>query len=229
MDWSWLPTYWDALVHGLYISILLLVLSVLFGFPLAVLLGFAQAVGPRWAARLASGYCTFIRGTPLLVQLWFLYFGLGVLFPYIPGLRQSFFWPVLREGFFYAVTGLTMSFAGYEGEVMRAAFLSVPKGELEAGSAIGMSRFTLFRRIWFPRAVLSVLPTLAGDVVGQLKATPLAYTITVMDLVGVANMIRQDTYRVYEPLFLVAGVYMCLTFIIVLIFGRLERMVPIKR
>jgi polar amino acid transport system permease protein len=229
MDWSWFPVYAHDLVHGLWITLLLLVLSVVFGFPMAILIGLAQASGPRWLAWPARAFCTFIRGTPLLVQIWFMYYGLGVLFPYIPGIRQSFMWPVLREGFFFAVLAFTLSFAGYEGEVMRGAFLSVPKGELEAGRSFGMSAWTLLRRIWFPRAVLTVLPTLAGETVGQLKSTPLAYTITVMDLTGVTNMIRQDTYRVYEPLFLVAAVYLCLTFIIVTCFNWVERLIPQKR
>jgi len=196
---------------------------------LAVPIGLVQVVGPKWLAWPARAFCTFIRGTPLLVQVWFLYYGSGVLFPYIPGLRESIFWPVLREGFFFAVLAFTLSFAGYEGEVMRGAFLGVPKGELEAARAIGMPPFTLLRRIWLPRALLQVLPTLAGETVVQLKSTPVAFTVTVMDLMGATNMIRQNTYKDFEPLFLVAAVYMFITFLIVVVFGRLERLVPQKR
>ncbi|MBI2719833.1 MAG: ABC transporter permease [Rhizobiales bacterium] len=229
MDWSWLLVYYPQLLHGLWITLALLVLSVFFGMLMAVPIGFAQAAGPRWLAWPAKAFCTFIRGTPLLVQIWFFYYGLGILFPLIPELRTSFLWPVLREGFFYAVVAFSLSYAGYEGEVMRGAFLGVPKGEIEAARAIGMSPFTLVRRIWFPRAVRLVLPTLAGETVGQLKATPLAFTITVMDLMGATNMIRQNTYRTYEPLMLVALFYMIITFIMVLGFNWLERLVPQKR
>ena len=229
MDWSWFPVYLPQLISGLWITFILLVLSMIFGFILAVPVGLAQAAGPKWLAWPARAFCTFIRGTPLLVQIWFVYYGLGVLFPMIPGLRQSFMWPFLREGFYYAVLALSLSYAGYEGEVMRGAFLAVPKGELEAARSFGMSRFTLLRRIWFPRAVRTVLPTLAGETVGQLKATPLVSTITVMDLMGVRGKINQDTLRVYEPLLLVAFIYMCMTFVIVWIFNRIERMVPQKR
>jgi polar amino acid transport system permease protein len=229
MTWSWIPSYLPQLVNGLWITIILLASSMALGMLMAIPLGLVQVTGPRWLAVLARAYCTFIRGTPLLVQIWFLYYGLGVLFPLIPGIRTSIFWPILREGFYYAVLAFSLSFAGYEGEVMRGAFLGVPKGELEAARAFGMSPFKVLRRVWFPRAVRLVLPTLAGETVLQLKSTPLAFTVTVMDLMGVTNMIRQNTYRTYEPLLLVAGVYMCLTFIIVWIFGRIERMVPQKR
>ena len=229
MVWGWVPHYLPQLLQGMWITIVLLVLSMVIGMLLAIPLGLAQAAGPRWLAWPARAFCTFIRGTPLLVQIWFIYYGLGILFPYIDGIRTSIFWPFLRESFYYAVVAFSLSFAGYEGEVMRGAFLSVPKGELEAARAIGMSPFTVLRRVWFPRAVRLVLPTLAGESVGQLKSTPLAATITVMDLMGVTNMIRQNTYRTYEPLILVALVYMAITFIIVMSFNYIERLVPQKR
>ncbi len=229
MTWSWIPEYLPQLIHGLWLTMILLVTSMVFGMILAIPIGLAQAAGPRWLAWPARAFCTFIRGTPLLVQIWFMYYGLGVLFPLIPGLRDSFMWPVLREGIYYAILAFSLSFAGYEGEVMRGAFLGVPKGELEAARALGMSPFTVLRRIWFPRAVRMVLPTLAGESVVQLKATPLAATVTVMDLMGVTNMIRQNTYRTYEPLILVALVYICITFAIVTCFNWVERQVPQKR
>ena len=229
MDWSWLPDYLPQLVNGLWLSLVLLVLSCFFGAILAVPIGLVQVTGPRPLGLLAQGFCATIRGTPLLIQIWLLYYGLGSLFPMIPEIRQSFLWPVLREGFFYAVLAFTLSFAGYEGAVMRGAFLGVPRGELEAARAFGMSPFTVLRRVWLPSAIRLVLPTLTGEVILQLKATPLAATITVMDLFGVSNMIRQDTYRVYEPLILVAVVYFCLTWIITSLFTIFERQVPMKR
>lgn len=105
--------------------------------------------------------------------------------------------------FLFAAVSFTLNYAAYEAEVLRGALLGVPKGELEAGRAFGMSRFTLARRIWLPRAIRAALPTIAGEVVMQLKATPLAFTVTVMDLYAVAYKVRQDTLLVYEPLFVV--------------------------
>ncbi|MFO1090197.1 MAG: ABC transporter permease [Hyphomicrobiales bacterium] len=229
MDWSWIPHYLPALAGGLYITIVMLLLSTGFGILLAVPIGLVQVTGPWPLAMLAKGFCTVIRGTPLLIQVWLLYYGLGSLFPQFPWLRHSFMWPVLREGFFYAVLAFTLSFAGYEGEVIRGALLGVPKGELEAARAFGMSRWKVLSRVWLPRALRMVLPTLAGETVLQLKSTPLAATITVMDLYGVANAIRQDTYRVYEPLLLVAGVYIALTFLITRVFNVVESQIPQRR
>ncbi len=230
MIWDWLPKYTPLLLHGAWLTMLLLVFSVVFGFLLAVPLGLVQVTGPKWLATLARGYCTFMRGTPLLVQLYLLYYGVGTeLFPKIPWIRESFMWPVLREGFFYAVLAFSLNFAGYEGEVMRGAFLGVPKGELEAAHAIGMSPWKVLTRVWFPRAVRMVLPTLAGETVLQLKATPIAFTVTVMDLMGVTSKIRQDTFLTYEPLLIVALIYMLITFVTTQLFGYVERQIPQRR
>jgi polar amino acid transport system permease protein len=229
MDWSWLPNYLPLLSYGLWTTINLLVFSVIYGMIFAVPLGLVQATGNRFLSIPAGAFCTFIRGTPLLVQVWLLYFGFGSIFPLIPGIRESFIWPILREGYFYALAALTISFAAYEGEVMRGAFLAVPKGELEAAKAFGMSRTKILWRIWLPRAVRLALPTLLVDTALQLKSTPVAATVTVLDLFGVSNKIRQDTFRVYEPLTLVLVVYVGLYFIIVWAFNKYEARIPQRR
>ncbi len=226
MHWYWLPEYFPKFVDGILITLQLLSLSIIFGMALAIPIGLVQVAGPRWLAIPARWFCTVIRGTPLLIQLWLLYYGVGSLFPYIPGIRESFLWPILRDAFPFAVLAFTLSVAGYEGEIMRGAFKSVPKGELEAARAFGMNRFTLLRRIWLPRAIQNVLPTLAGEFVLTLKSTPLAATITVYEVFGVGSIVRQETYRTYEPLLLVAGIYILLTGVIVLFFRWLESRVP---
>jgi polar amino acid transport system permease protein len=229
MNWSWFAEYLPQLMHGFWMTIQLLVLSMVFGLALAVPIGLAQVTGPKWLAIAAREYCIFIRGTPLLGQLWFLYFGLGSVFAAFPEIRQSFFWPILREGYFYAVLAFTMSEAAYGGEIMRGAFLSVPKGELEAARAFGMSPFQVLRRVWLPRAVRNVLPTLASETVSMLKTTPLAATVTVMDVFGVILRVRQNTYLTYEPLITGAIIYMVLTFVIAQAFGYVERQIPRRR
>ncbi len=196
------------------------------GFLLAVPLGLAQAAGPRYLAIPARVFCTVVRGTPLLLQLWLLYYGLGALFPQFPWIRQSELWPYLRQAWPYAVLALTLSYAGYEGEVMRGAFAGVPRGQLEAARAFGMSRWKIFRRIWMPQAIHRALPTLAGETVLQLKATPLVATITVIDVYAVASKVRQETFITYEPLLLLGVVYLVITGVLVALFRRLEARIP---
>jgi len=228
MVWDWLPEYAPRFVEGIWLTLQLLSLSIFFGMFLAIPIGLVQVTGPwplAWAAR---AFCTIIRGTPLLIQLWLIYYGLGSLFPSIPGIRESMLWPVLRDAFPYAVFAFSLSVAGYEGEVMRGAFKGVAKGELEAARAIGMSPFQVLRRVWLPRALQNVFPTLAGEFILTLKATPLAATITVFEVYGVGSIVRQETYRIYEPLLFVAGIYVVLTLCLVLFFRFLEtrRRVP---
>ncbi|MBM3520556.1 MAG: ABC transporter permease subunit [Alphaproteobacteria bacterium] len=227
--WFWFGKYVPQLLNGLWITVQLLVFSLVVGFLLAIPVGLVQVNGPRPLAWLAKGYCTVIRGTPLLLQLYMLYYGLGSLFQSYPEIRQSFLWPVLREGYYYGFLALTLSVIGYEGEIMRGAFLAVPKGELEAARAFGMSRTTLLRRIWLPRAIRTVLPTLGGEVISQLKSTPVVSTVTVYDLFGVATKIRQETLRVYEPLLLAAVSYFIVVYILSRIIARIEAQVPQKR
>ncbi|WP_278923093.1 MULTISPECIES: ABC transporter permease [Pseudophaeobacter] len=229
MRWDWLPKYAPLALEGLWTTLWILAVTTVLGFLLAVPLGLAQAIGPWYLSAPARIFCTVIRGTPLLLQIWLLYYGLGSLFPQFPWIRSSELWPYLRQAWPYAVLALTLSYAGYEGEVMRGAFSGVAKGQLESAKSFGMPRFTMFRRIWLPQAIRNVLPTLGGETILQLKATPLVATITVVEIYAVSSRVRADTFIVYEPLLLLALVYMVIAALIGLAFKRFENMGPTLR
>jgi polar amino acid transport system permease protein len=226
MDFGWLTEYGPLLVEGFWRTLALMLLSGVLGLALAIPVALAQAAGGRVLGGLSRGFTTTIRGTPLLVQIYLLYYGVGDLLAGVPEVRQSFLWPYLREGFWYAVLAFTVSVAAYEGEILRGGLLAVPQGEIEAARAFGMSRFQVLRRIWLPRAFNITLPALSGEAILLLKSTPLASTVTVIDLFGATSIIRAQTFRVYEPLLLVAGIYVGLTVVIALIFRFLELRVP---
>ncbi|WP_261845131.1 ABC transporter permease [Aliamphritea ceti] len=228
MRWDWLPEYHELIFEGLWRTLWLLVASVVIGFALALPLGLVQVTGPAILAAPAKAFCNVIRGTPLLLQLWLLYYGLGSVFPAIPEIRDSWLWPYLRQAWPYALLSLTLSFAAYEAEVMRGAFAGVPKGELEAAKAYGFTPWQIFRRVWMPRAIHRALPTLGGEVVLQLKATPLVATITVIDVYGAFTRVRQDAFLTYEPLLLLAFIYMLMAGALVLFFRYMERRIPVK-
>jgi polar amino acid transport system permease protein len=229
MDWSWLPKYAPLLPHAIFITLQLVTFTMVFGLLLAVPLALAQVTGPKWLAAAAREYCTFMRGTPLLIQLYILYYGLGSVFTAYPELRQGWYWFILKEGYYYAVLAFVLNEAGYLGEILRGALLSVPKGELEAARACGMSPFQALRRIWLPRALRNSLPALGGETILTLKATPLAALVTVADVFSVADKVRQETYIIYPPLIMVMVIYMLLTFIITRIFNHYEMQVPVRR
>ena len=223
MRWDWLGRYDSAIIGGVWQTILLLISSSVAGFVLSVAIGLVQVTGPRPLAWLAQGFCTVIRGTPLLLQLWLMYYGIGSLFPHVPGIRETWIWPYLADPWPYAFLTLTLSFAGYEGEVMRGGFKGVPKGELEAAAAQGMHPLKILYRIWLPRAIQRVLPTLNGEMILQLKSTPLVATISVVDVYAVVGRIRAETFIVYEPLLMLALVYLLMAGLITVGFKFLER------
>jgi polar amino acid transport system permease protein len=229
MDWSWLPKYLPLLPHAIFITLQLVFFTMFFGSLLAIPLGLAQVSGPKWLRAMAREYCTFMRGTPLLIQLYILYYGLGSVFASYPELRQGWYWFILKEGYYYAVLAFVLNEAGYLGEILRGAFLSVPKGELEAARACGMSPFQVLRRVWLPRALRNALPALGGETILTLKATPLAALVTVSDIFSVADKVRQETYIIYPPLIMVMVVYMVLTFGLTRVFAYFEKQVPVRR
>lgn len=231
MRWDWVPQYQNQLLVGIGRTLALLFSSAIIGMLLAIPLGLAQVTGPKPLGWLAAGFCGIIRGTPLLLQLWLLYYGLGSILAANPDFRKEYpeIFYYIRQAWPYGFLALMLSFAAYEGEVMRGAFKGVPRGELEAAKSYGMGRWTMFRRIWLPRALHRALPTLTGDTVLQLKSTPLVATITVVDAYGVISKVRQATYLTYEPLLLLALIYMILTGILVVVFRYFENMVPSRR
>lgn len=229
LRWDWVPDYAPLALKGIINTLILLVASLVLGFSMAVPLGIAQAIGPFYLAWPAAIFCTIIRGTPLLLQIWLLYYGLGSVFPQIDGIRDSVLWPYLRSAWPYALLALSFSVAGYEGEVMRGALSSVAKGQLEAARSFGMPRSLIFRRVWLPLAIRNVLPTLGGEAILQLKATPLVATITIVEVFSVSSRVRQDTFIVYEPLLLLAVVYMAIAGILAMCFKYVENQVPTRR
>ena len=194
------------------------VASVLLGAPLALAAG-ARHAPLRWSAR---GWIMLIRGTPLLVQLYLLYYGFGQIVPR-EWMRDSWASPLLRDAFWYAVVALSVNENAYVATILRGAIAGVPAGEIEAGYAYGMTRMGVLRRIVGPRAWRLALPALTGEAILLLKSTVLASTITVFDVMGTANTLRFETLRVYEPLASAAIIYVVLVALLTIPAARLEK------
>ena len=210
------------LLHGTWITLLILFLSGAIGNLLAIGVALARVSRNPFVNTTSYFYTLLMRGTPLLVQIYLLYYGMGSIFAHTPAIRHSLLWPYLRDGFWYGVVALSLNTAGYTGEILRGAILAVPHGEIEAARAFGMSKWLVLRRITLPRAYRICLPTLVGETILLLKSTPLVSTITVLDMMGVANFIRVQTFRVYEPLLAAALIYVFLTFVLTRFFRWLE-------
>jgi len=210
------------LLRGTWVTLQILFLSGAIGNLLAIGVALGRVSRNPFVNTTSYFYTLLMRGTPLLVQIYLLYYGLGSIFAHMPAIHHSFLWPYLREGFWYGVVALSLNTAGYTGEILRGAILAVPHGEIEAARAFGMSKWLVLRRVTLPRAYRICLPTLVGETILLLKSTPLVYTITVLDMMGVANFIRVQTFRVYEPLLAAALIYVFLTFVLTRFFRWLE-------
>ena len=167
-------------------------------------------------------YILLMRGTPLLVQTYLIYYGLGEV---LPGsfIQKTFLWPYLKDGFWYAVFAFSLNTAGYTGEFLRGAMSAVPKGEIEAAIAYGMSPWLRLRRVILPRAIQICLPAMSGETILLLKATSLASLITVWDIMGTARQIQKETYRIYEPLLAAGIIYIVTVFILTRLLNVVER------
>ena len=213
------------LILAIPLSIFLLASSGVIGNILAVPVALAR-ISPNPLLWMPA-YCFILlmRGTPLLIQIYLIYYGLGQVFGDItlfgkPLMRAI---PFLRDAIYYAVFALAINTAGYSGEILRGAILAVPHGEVEAGKAFGMSKWMIFRRITLPRAIRICLPAMSTEAILLLKATSLASTVTVYEVLGTAQFIRQQSFRVYETLIGAALVYIVLVFVLTRILNWLER------
>jgi octopine/nopaline transport system permease protein len=213
--WQSLP----QMLSGFGITLQLLVVSGVLGLILAILLLLMRISGKFYLDWVAQAYIYIFRGTPILVQIFIIYYGL----PQFDAIRDSIFWSVLREPTGCAILALTLNTGAYVSEILRGGVLGVDKGLLEAGSALGMSARHKFIYITAPIATRLALPAYSNDVISLLKSTALASTITIADMTGIARTIVADTYAPYEVFISLAIVYIIFTFGIQKLFGLIER------
>src|SRR5690606_26258396 len=194
LDFPFLLETFVQLCRGIPLTLQLMALSVISGAVLATILATMRLSGNLVLDLIARGYIFVLRGTPLLVQLYIIYYGLSQF----PELRRSFLWPFLREPYWCAVLALALNTAAYSAEIIRGGVLSVATGQIEAAHAYGMSGFTLVRRILAPQALRQMLPAYSNEVILMVKSTALASTITMMEVTGLAAKLISATYRPVE-------------------------------
>ncbi len=191
-----------------------LLIGLLLAVPLAVL---------RTSKRLAvqapiRAYVYFFRGTPLLVQMFIVYYGFGQF----EAIKASFVWPLFKEAWFCALFTFTLNTGAYTTEIIRGAIEATPLGEIEAAKAAGMSRLLMLRRIILPSAFRRALPQYSNEIIFMLHGSSIASVITIVDITGAARIINSRFYSPYEAFLTAAVFYMALTFLIVFLVKRLE-------
>ena len=213
-----LARYGMDFISGTWLTVQLVTLSALIGFLLAIPVALGRLSENRLVAGIAGAYSLFFRGTPLLVQIFLIYFGLGQF----DVVRDSILWPFLREAYVCALITFVLNTAAYSGEIVRGGILAVPRGEIEAARACGMTVWQCYRLVILPRAFSICLPAYSNEVIILMKGTSLASTITLLELMGVARLAASSTYQPIQ-VFAIAGViYYLLTLVISRIFRLLE-------
>ncbi len=218
MNFDLISKYGDRFLDGTLISLKLVILSSLIGLVIAFALAMARTSKQRRYWIPAYSYIYFFRGTPLLIQLFILYYGLGQ-FEWV---RDSFLWPVLGDAEWCGLIGLSLNTSAYTAEILRGGIRAVPRGEIEAARSLGMSSWLLNKRIVLPRAIRIAWPAYGNEVILLLKGSALVSTISVWDLMGETRSIFSRTYAL-EIFVYAAIIYFVLTFVLTRVFRLIEK------
>ena len=223
MEWEIILKWLPKLIQGATLTLELTAVSVLAGLIVAIPLGIARSSKLWYVRSLPYAYIFFFRGTPLLIQLFLVYYGLAQF----DVVRESALWPYLRSPFWCAIITMTLHTAAYIAEILRGAIQAVPPGEIEAARALGMSRAQAMLYIILPRAARIGLPAYSNEVILMLKASALASTVTLLELTGMSRTIIARTYLPVEIFFAAGVFYLVIAYVMVRAFKLLERMLRV--
>ncbi len=199
-------------------TILLLAVALPIGFVFSLLFALGRVSRNKIISQSIAMYIFTIRGTPLLVQIYLIYFGLGS----VKAIRESFLWIILKEPFWCGVLALTINTIAYGSEIFRGGIQSVSKGQIESGKSLGFNNIGLLRKVIFPIALRKVLPSYGNELILMVKATSLVSLTTYMEMTGIARKIMAKTFAPVEA-FVAAGIlYLFLNFIMVQFIKYLE-------
>lgn len=208
MNWDAVLRMLPLLGEGALLTLQLLLISGAVGLVIAVPMAIARVSRSPWLNVPPRIYIFFFRGTPLLVQLFLVYYGLGQF----EAIRESFLWPVLRDAYWCAIITFSLHTGAYITEILRGAMQTVPVGEIEAGRAVGLRTSQIYRRIILPRAVRFAIPAYGNELILMLKASALASTITLLDLTGMARTVYAKNYLPVETFLTAGAFYLVITY-----------------
>ena len=213
------------IVEGIPLTLQVVSISTILGIFLAVAVALMRISGNRLMSLPAYYFVYLIRGTPLLLQLYFVYYGLSQF----EVIRESILWPILKEPYWCGIITLTISTGAYSSEIIRGGILSVSKNYIEASGALGLSKIKTFMLITLPITVRQALPAYGNELILMVKASSLISIVTLMEITGIARTIISKTYAPVE-IFLVAGsIYLVINFIIVMFVNLAERRLGIEK
>ena len=210
MDLELMVNSFPKLLNATLITLKLLSLSLIFGLFIGLIFAILRLKKNIFLNTFAYGYSYIFRGTPLLVQIFIIYFGLGQ----IEYLRSTFLWTILKEPYWCAIIAFSLNTGAYTSEILRSAFQTIKPGFIEAAKSLGISNKIIFYKIQIPIAIRQSLPAYGNEIILMMKGTSLASTVTLMDLTGVAKYIISTTFKPIEVFIVAGGIYLFMTFII---------------
>ena len=219
MDISLMLTSLPKLLGAAVVTLKLLSLSLFFGIFIGLLFAILRLSKNPFINKFAYGYSYLFRGTPLLVQIFIIYFGLGQ----VEYFRSTFLWAVFKEPYWCAIIAFALNTGAYTSEILRSAFQTIKPGIIEAGKSLGISNKIIFYKIQIPVAIRQSLPAYGNEIILMMKGTSLASTVTLMDLTGVAKYIISTTFKPIEVFIVAGGIYLFMTFLIHNIIKYLEK------
>ena len=219
MDIELMINSFPKLLNATLITLKLLSASLFFGLFIGLLFAILRMNKNPIINKFAYGYSYVFRGTPLLVQIFIIYFGLGQ----IEYLRSTILWVILKEPYWCAIIAFALNTGAYTSEILRSAFQTIKPGYIEAGKSLGVSNKIIFYKIQIPIAIRQSLPAYGNEIILMLKGTSLASTVTLMDLTGVAKYIISTTFKPIEVFIVAGSIYLFMTFIVHTTIKYLER------
>ena len=219
MDFELMINSFPKLLNAAVVTLKLLSVSLIVGLFIGLLFAILRLNKNIFINKFAYGYSYVFRGTPLLVQIFIIYFGLGQ----IESLRSSFLWVILKEPYWCAIIAFALNTGAYTSEILRSSFQTIKPGIIEAGKSLGISNKIIFLKVQIPIATRQSLPAYGNEIILMLKGTSLASTVTLMDLTGVAKYIISTTFKPIEVFIVAGGIYLFMTFIIHNVIKFLEK------
>ena len=219
MDFELMINSFPKLIGATVITLKLLSVSLIVGLFIGLLFAILRLNKNVFINRFAYGYSYVFRGTPLLVQIFIIYFGLGQ----VEYLRSTILWVILKEPYWCAIIAFALNTGAYTSEILRSAFQTIKPGIIEAGKSLGISNKIIFYKIQIPIAIRQSLPAYGNEIILMMKGTSLASTVTLMDLTGVAKYIISTTFKPIEVFIVAGGIYLFMTFIIHNVIKFLEK------
>jgi arginine/ornithine transport system permease protein len=219
MDFSIISSNIDIYLQGAKNTLILVSISLVFGLVMAIPLAVLRTSANAYVQAPIRAFVYFFRGTPLLVQMFLVYYGFGQF----EVMRASVLWPLFKEAYFCALFTFALNTCAYTTEIIRGAIVATPHGEIEAARAAGMSTFLMLRRIVLPSAFRRALPAYSNEIIFMLHGSSLASVITIIDITGAARIVNSRFYSPYEAFLTAAVFYMAITFSIVFLVRKLEK------